>query len=242
MTLRSRKILKEFFKEGKRPTQQEFADLIDSAVNISDDGYSKNSEDGLKLAPINDNNSVISVCTRTEADPSWVFSLTNSEDLLIKGINHRHEASDTKANEPSLIIESSSTIIKGDLQTLGIRKGKDVTKKYAPVANGIWHNITPNLYGIYALEVVACVLGKKGDGEYAITVAMATTCFRSHGKIKTIGSYYGYFGHKIKLRWHKNKDQTYNLQVKTRLGYKNAKDSLIHCSLTYLYKHERDVH
>ena len=47
----NRNTLKEYFKRGSMPNQKHFYELIDSMVNISDDGIDKNPDDGLRLAP-----------------------------------------------------------------------------------------------------------------------------------------------------------------------------------------------
>ena len=46
----NRNTLKEYFKRGSMPNQKHFYELIDSMVNISDDGIDKNPDDGLRLA------------------------------------------------------------------------------------------------------------------------------------------------------------------------------------------------
>ena len=51
----NRNTLKEYFKRGSMPNQKHFYELIDSMVNISDDGIDKNPDDGLRLAPSKEN-------------------------------------------------------------------------------------------------------------------------------------------------------------------------------------------
>ena len=40
--------LKEHFKNGRLPTEQHFAHLIDSTINKQEDGFSKDEENGMK--------------------------------------------------------------------------------------------------------------------------------------------------------------------------------------------------
>ena len=61
----NRNTLKEYFKRGSMPNQKHFYELIDSMVNISDDGIDKNPDDGLRLAPSKENSPVISLFTNT---------------------------------------------------------------------------------------------------------------------------------------------------------------------------------
>jgi hypothetical protein len=41
MTTRNRDTLKQFFQEGRLPTSDHFGDLIDSMLNMSDEGFRK---------------------------------------------------------------------------------------------------------------------------------------------------------------------------------------------------------
>lgn len=242
MAVRGRKILKDFFSNGKRPSQQEFEDLIDSSVNILDDGYSKNGKDGLKLAPKNDSNVLLSFCPQSGAEPSWVFAINETEDLLIerkKADNH----TTTERNTPSLLLTSPKTIVTGDIEIQGIKKGTPVSDKLKESlkADGKWHDITEDLNGMYAMEIVATICGEKGSGEYAVLLAWATQCYGNQKKVKPIGSHYGFWGHKLKLRWHRQKNQSYRLQIKSRLQYKNWKNLAIDCHISYLHKYERSI-
>ena len=49
--LDNRETLKNYFKNGARPSEENFGSLIDSMINKADDGISKNLTDGLLLAP-----------------------------------------------------------------------------------------------------------------------------------------------------------------------------------------------
>ena len=49
MTRKSRSKLKEYFSKGKIPTQEHFEDLIDSALNIEDEGFEKTVSDGVRI-------------------------------------------------------------------------------------------------------------------------------------------------------------------------------------------------
>ena len=62
----NRNTLKEYFKRGSMPNQKHFYELIDSMVNISDDGIDKNPDDGLRLAPSKENSPVISLFTNIQ--------------------------------------------------------------------------------------------------------------------------------------------------------------------------------
>ena len=71
----NRNTLKEYFKCGSMPNQKHFYELIDSMVNISDDGIDKNPDDGLRLAPSKENSPVISLFTNIQDNiPEWKYT------------------------------------------------------------------------------------------------------------------------------------------------------------------------
>ena len=80
----NRNTLKEYFKRGSMPNQKHFYELIDSMVNISDDGIDKNPDDGLRLAPSKEN-SPSSAYSRTYKTilPEWKIYLGNNSQLHI---------------------------------------------------------------------------------------------------------------------------------------------------------------
>ena len=80
----NRNTLKEYFKRGSMPNQKHFYELIDSMVNISDDGIDKNPDDGLRLAPSKENSPVISLFTNIQDNiPEWKIYLGNNSQLHI---------------------------------------------------------------------------------------------------------------------------------------------------------------
>lgn len=248
MALRGRKILKEFFSDGRRPSEQEFEDLIDSSVNRLDDGYSKNSKDGLKLSPKDEKGILMSFCAQSGTEPSWFFSIDNEKNLLIYQKTENSSPQKLLLNSkepPSLVLKSPKTVIEGDIELHGIKKGQSVSDELQKelVADGKWHDVTTLKDGVYVLEIVASIQGAPGDGEYAVLMGWATHAFGSHKKIKTVGSHYGFWGHKLKMRWYKKKEENnnktfYQLQIKSRLRYKD-KSLPITCHITYLHKYEK---
>jgi len=52
MALLNRQSLINYFKKGSAPTERHFADLIESTVNIVDDGISREGGDGFKVTPV----------------------------------------------------------------------------------------------------------------------------------------------------------------------------------------------
>ena len=52
MAILNRITLKNFFRKGSVPTETNFADLIDSSINIVEDGIGRSVEDGFRIAPM----------------------------------------------------------------------------------------------------------------------------------------------------------------------------------------------
>lgn len=61
MAKTNRKTLKEYFGKGKKPDHTQFVDLIDSMLNVVDDGFNKSAERGMLLSPLNDDGAVMEI-------------------------------------------------------------------------------------------------------------------------------------------------------------------------------------
>ena len=77
--------MKEIFRKGKKPDEQDFGHLIDSTLNILDDGFSKNPETGMGLAPLLEKGTVLSVFKEmSDAKPQWEFAINQEKSLEIR--------------------------------------------------------------------------------------------------------------------------------------------------------------
>lgn len=246
MAKRNRETLKNYFRQGARPTEQEFADLVDSSLNILDDGFSKDPQMGIELSPLLGKETLVSLFRETIASsPQWEISIDkNNGDLHISRIDE---------NEKTLLLglrtdgslslgEKGREILFSGALRMPAREGT-LLRGEVP-ADGRWHDLTeisaegrPETKvwrGCRALEVVASV-GVEGSGRHAILVATATTCFGESSKVKKVSSYYGSFGNRILLRWQKIKQErhTCKLQLKTILKY--GDDAVIRYHVTSLW-------
>ena len=52
MGIKNRETLKNYFKKGGLATEKQFIDLIESSMNIIDDGLSMKPSTGLKINPL----------------------------------------------------------------------------------------------------------------------------------------------------------------------------------------------
>jgi hypothetical protein len=235
MAIRNRNTLIEGFSKGQRPTADDFKNLIDSTVNILDDGFSKDDQYGIKLAPISEQEGTVMTFLQNMTDESggrWEFDVLNN-DLKISHVNKTEKGQLIllKQNgEIEIGKDACDLTVKGTLHAEQ-RAGKKVVKKIP--ADGKWHDLTDFMEGIHALEVV-CVMGKRHTGKHAILVAYATHCFGSKPRIRKIRSHFGVFGNKLLIRWVKAKNErACKLQVRTRFMLGN--DILIQGSITSLW-------
>ncbi|MCR5568433.1 MAG: hypothetical protein K6G31_04075 [Paludibacteraceae bacterium] len=224
MAKTNRRTLKEYFAAGKKPDSSQFADLIDSMLNIVDDGFTKTSEGGMTLSPTNgskDGNVMEIRQDILDANSMWRFSLSKEGDFQIY-------KTDVETPVISLRQDGSVKVIPFDNTSLEIEgcveakayKGKENTVP----ANAVWQDITPYLYDCMAYRVVAKVRGKKGTGHYAMIEVSTMNCFGRHTRIKKIcQSWYGSLFNKIQFRWNRKTSEEggsmYGLQVRTRTDY-----------------------
>ncbi|MDR1679406.1 MAG: hypothetical protein LBR81_06455 [Prevotellaceae bacterium] len=218
MAKRNRQTLKESFRQGKKPSEEDFENLIDSTMNILDDGFSKNPETGIALAPMLDKGTVLSVFMEmSDTKPQWEIAITPERSLEIRSCcSEQSVPMLTLGSDGSVRIgeKGKTTQLSGTLQ-MPVREGS-LYSGLVP-ANGRWQDITPDLDGCQALEIVAAA-SKRQTGKHAVLVATATVCFGKRTKIQRIRSHFGFFGHKICIRWKKNGTRA-RLQIKTLLNY-----------------------
>jgi len=81
---RDRNTLKGFFIKGAIPSQENFADLIDSAINQFDDGISKLPNDPLRINASGPDGTVLNFYqNRTDAKPTWTLKLNDSKTATL---------------------------------------------------------------------------------------------------------------------------------------------------------------
>lgn len=231
MPIKDRKTLKHYFERGKKPSEQAFADLIDSSLNTLDDGFIGSPTIGIGLTPMNEDGVIISAFANEyennqEKKPLWQIALdkktgnlefrrckNKDTDLVMTMKYETSENTNTQISTPEIYIN-------GLINYQG-RKGSYITGEVP--ADGQWHDMlgeTADLQpGCWAFEVVAGC-GEPNSGKHALLVATAMHCFGSQAKIKKVRSNFGQWGNRICLRWVKIKDSfTCQLQIKTFFKY-----------------------
>ncbi len=202
MANHNRATLRNFFRAGRMPTEENFADLIDSTLNMVDEGYAKSPENGVEITSLGSANALASFYT--QRDPRTVqWSIAYGRDT---GTGDRKQllfaARSAGAAGPSVMtldplgrvgirtqsprhaLEVDGVVCSaGRLGSYkpGPSSGGDAPGEtgYEPspvLADGKPHDITGWLRGCQAFEVVAGV-GDRGKGRYSLLHAIAMNTY-----------------------------------------------------------------
>lgn len=240
--LLNRETLYELFKNGRRPTEHDFRDLIFSMINKLDDGLAKDFDHGLELAPQGTSaEKLLSFFHRIDdSDPAWTLGISSKEE----GGGLNIENGDTR--ESALYIDTEGKVGIGtlqpetDLDLRGTLSVKSVKGNYAEgtiAADGQWHTILTDLEGCNMFSVAACANGKQGEGKYALLHAIALNAYAGKkGSCKKSRNRYGwYWWRRLQIRWTGN-PFSYNLQLRTRSSY--GKDAVINYHIMQLWENQ----
>jgi hypothetical protein len=219
MALLNRQSLINYFKKGSAPSEKHFADLIESTINIVEDGISRDGENGFRITPVGRSKRLISFYKNfKQLKPEWSINL---EKEGLSGLTIQQEE-----NTPALVFKSGGNIGVGienpksklDVDGYVTAKGRIGSYLSGQVAgDGKWHNLVENLKEPCAYELMLRIDGAKGSGRYALAHVIALNTFggrASTGNIKKTRAYYGSFFNRLRFRW-SGSLYNYSLQVKT---------------------------
>jgi hypothetical protein len=243
MTRRRRTMLKEQFQAGKMPTEEDFADLIDSMLSMLDEGFEKNADDGFKIAQLRDGKLISFYQDIGAGDAIWSLRLDKTNSNL--GFQ------DWK-NNPLLTLFSNLDKDGNPKRGVGIGNDKpqhelDVSGtvasharvgrngEMAVLADGNWYDVTTARTGCEALEVVAGVGAKDSEGRYAIMHAFATNAFGSNGDVQYHQSHFGNKCSRIELRW-QSAGRPFEFKLQMRVGCSYGEDVWIKYHITELWQ------
>ena len=223
MALINRQTLKNYFQKGGFATEKHFVDLIDSSLNMIDDGISINQKQGFKLNPIGFSTRLMSFFKKaTQNEPDFTVNI-NQDNVDGLSINNREGDPLLKFDQNKQIgVHTNEPRFDFDVRgVLGIdsKSGNHIVGEVD--GDGSWQTIISNLDGINGFEVVASIRGKMGSGRYAMAHAIALSTFggkSSRNRIKNTNAYYGSFMNRLSFRW-VGEMHNYELQVRTRRHY-----------------------
>lgn len=222
MAKRNRDTLKKRFGDGEMPSASDFGDLIESVLNIHDDGIVHNEHDGLRLTQIGGDSRVLSLYgTVEEASDVWGFALDQQRSCLMLDVGRRGaddaagSALDDGGGHAVLTLLAppgpGADAMVG-INTAHPRWQLDVNGVVASSgrigaagsrmarADGEWQTIGGPYRACTALEVVAGV-GQSGSGKYALMHAFALRAFDARGEFTYHQAHYGSRRHRLQLRW-----------------------------------------
>lgn len=86
MPKHNRNTLKSFFSDGAMPSSDMFEGLIDSTINLSDDGFEKTPADGIKIANVGDHKKMMSYYDQGNRDDAlWEMRFDGNDNNLVLG-------------------------------------------------------------------------------------------------------------------------------------------------------------
>lgn len=244
MTLRNRESLRSYFTDGALPTQAHFADLIDSMLNMSDEGFSKSVERGFEISAASGYEALLSFFRDQDPDsPLWTIGLEGALGQLL--IRSNPSLAGDEASEPAPPVWSldpagrvgirtsrpgAALDVDGVVRSTG-RQGSYARAPAVPVlANGQWQDLTDDLDGCQAFEITAGA-GHQGEGHFALIHAVALNTYnptmgildffnRKRG-ISATHAFYSRRCDRLQLRWQGShgRNARYRLQARTGCDY-----------------------
>lgn len=259
MTKRNRDTLKKRFGDGEMPSSSDFGDLIESVLNIHDDGIAHNERDGLRLTQISGNNRVLSMYGAVEEEStSWAFGLDGRSarltlDAARRGATPDALDADDEADGGGYAVLTllapdgdgrkdgrigiNTRTPRHQLEVDGVvaSKGRIGAAGERPAAaNAEWHTIGGPYQGCTALEVTAGA-GRRDSGKYALMHAFALRTFDARGEITYHQAHYGSRRHRLELRWLDDKAVPGNYSLQLRVGCDYGGNTRIQYHLTSLW-------
>lgn len=239
-----RKGLSDLFKNGNIPTENDFEKLINSTLNLNEDGFSKNPEEGFVIKPEENFDNLLTFYKhKNDINPFFSVAKDESGAGAIKIVpysgqttsNHFqnkdqqqfyfHADGAMGIGQPSE--ENSKLSVNGFVSMQG-RIGNCMAGSVP--ADGKWHQVMSgndfnsdvnSFDGCQALEIIARV-SRPDSSKHAILHAIATSAFggkRSYHRIKKTSAYFGFFWNQIRIKWVGGGANNFWLEIKTASNY-----------------------
>jgi len=224
MPSKNRTTLKNYFKSGSLPSEDQFEDLIDSMLNMRDEGFEKTAHEGFRVAQLPEGKLISFFEDITVRSPIWSLKVDlKSESRNLFFLNEKDEEILTLTPDGNVGIKQNQPEFELDVAGVIASRGRIGNKGAKTVhANGFWQDISDPLTGCHAFEIMAGV-GKPKSGKYALLHAFALKTFNARAKIFYHQAHYGSRCNRLKLRWRKISDNKYTLQLKTGCSYGTEK-------------------
>ncbi|MFB9240694.1 hypothetical protein IV454_26030 [Massilia antarctica] len=241
MALHSRETLKRLFQKGAMPAQDAFGALIESMLNIVDQQFDKNAHDGLKVGQIGQGRLMSFYHDIADKSAIWSVRMDKGGTSLVFGTGGPQPADGpdgatgyrkAMALSPAGAELRFATLpgaprtatsqFELDLQGRIVADGRIGRACTSVPADGHWHDVTSDLTGCQAFEVMAGA-GKRDSGKYALLHAYALSAFQGgKNEITCHQAHYGSKCSRLELRWFgagKAATSPYRLQIRTGCAY-----------------------
>lgn len=238
---KNRNTLKEYFQSGKVPSEEQFAEFIDSVHNIMEDGHLKAGEKGWMICPVKGQEPGISFCQKENGDgaacPIWLLTTTPDGKLLLK--NKQEETLLSISQDMTFTLFKQLTVkghVIADSFSDSIGTGSERTISLQIPANKKWYNLPIEAAvgeyrpGCRVYRIWACYQNMFSE-DYQMTEALVQHSNYSNKKIKSSQKHWWGWTGKICIRWRVREGRLY-LQVRSKNSdLKNG----IHCQITKVW-------
>ncbi len=237
MKKRPRAELKARFGAGTMPSMSDFGMLIESTMNIADDGIEHSERRGLCLTQMNGDERRLLSFYREGNPRAWAIGLDSAcgsmafdvarpdggavpgQGLASAVLTLRAPDADDERSRPRVGINKRKPAYELDVGGTIAAKGRRGVEGPLAWADGDWYTIRKGLEGCVALEVVAGT-GKALSGKYALMHAFALKIFDAKGDITYHRSHYGSRRHRLELQWLPEKGTNkFDLQIKVHCHF-----------------------
>src|SRR5205814_7031659 len=175
------------FGDGALPTQAHFGDLIDSMLNMVDEGFRKTVANGQELyAPVGHHNLLSFYRDQSPQAALWRISLGAQQDQLLfqaQGASGPLLSLDAQQRVGIATTNPQTTLdVRGVASSQGRRGTLPLPTKEPLLANGEWQDLTGDLEGCQAFEVMAGA-GQPGTGHFGLLHATALSAYNPGGRL-----------------------------------------------------------
>ena len=226
MDRKDRHTLKSYFQKGDVPTEEQFAELIDSVPNIVDDGEAVRTEDGWALYPRKGGKMGVSFHAAGEP-AAWKLTLTSDKGLAIK--NEAGEALLELKQDKNIVLHASVQQEGG-----GDEPEPDPQDYLVIEADKKWatqKQITDNKESSPVYTVMALYRDRE-FGICKLTRAIAICLNNVEQWVESPRKHWWGWSGYIRLRWQADRDKTY-LQIRST---SNSYSGKIYCRVTENFK------
>lgn len=227
MDRKDRHTLKSYFQKGDVPTEEQFAELIDSVPNIVDDGEAVRTEDGWALYPRKGGKMGVSLHEAAGEPAAWKLTLTSDKGLAIK--NEAGEALLELKQDKNIVLHASVQQEGG-----GDEPEPDPQDYLVIEADKKWATLK-EITDIKEYSRVYTVMALYRDREFGICKLTRAIAICLNNVEQWVESprkhWWGWSGY-IRLRWQADRDKTY-LQIRST---SNSYSGKIYCRVTENFK------